>query len=118
MLACSTREIEARGAELEYSMRNLSIAANATCIDCTCGRRGWVKGLIVSVHIYYLVGKHTRMCYKLHLKEVHTCTMQGMSEDLARFFLGAVVLAFEYMHNRGIIYRDLKPENILIDAQG
>uniref|UniRef100_A0A7S3QLD0 cGMP-dependent protein kinase n=1 Tax=Dunaliella tertiolecta TaxID=3047 RepID=A0A7S3QLD0_DUNTE len=43
---------------------------------------------------------------------------QGLSEELARFYVGGVILAFEYMHSKRIIYRDLKPENILIDAQG
>ena len=36
----------------------------------------------------------------------------------SQFFAGSVVLAFEYMHDKKIIYRDLKPENLLIDNRG
>jgi len=39
-------------------------------------------------------------------------------EDTARFFAASVVLAFEYMHSKDIIYRDLKPENLLLDELG
>jgi len=39
-------------------------------------------------------------------------------EPTARFFAAGVVLAFEYMHSKGIIYRDLKPENLLLDSRG
>jgi len=39
-------------------------------------------------------------------------------EETARFFAASVVLAFEYMHSKDIIYRDLKPENLLLDDLG
>jgi len=35
-----------------------------------------------------------------------------------KLFFAEVILAFEYLHNKGVIYRDLKPDNILLDESG
>jgi len=39
-------------------------------------------------------------------------------EPTSRFFAGCVILGFEYMHSKNMIYRDLKPENLLLDNMG
>lgn len=39
-------------------------------------------------------------------------------ETTSIFYAGCVVLAFEYMHHKDIVYRDLKPENLLLDDEG
>jgi len=40
------------------------------------------------------------------------------SEEHARFYCGGVILAFEHLHTRHVIYRDLKPENLLLCEKG
>ncbi|KAK2943216.1 putative protein kinase [Blattamonas nauphoetae] len=40
------------------------------------------------------------------------------SEVRSRLYVAEIILAFEALHKRNIIYRDLKPENILLTADG
>lgn len=37
---------------------------------------------------------------------------------MTKFYSAEVVLAFEHIHSKGIVYRDLKPENILLSTDG
>ena len=37
-------------------------------------------------------------------------------EERAKFYMAELILALEYLHNKGVVYRDVKPENILIDS--
>lgn len=48
----------------------------------------------------------------------HIRSWKRFTEEMARFYLAQVILAFEYLHEQNVIYRDLKPENVLVDANG
>lgn len=43
---------------------------------------------------------------------------QRLDVTKSRFYFGQVVLAFQYLHGKDMIYRDVKPENILIAPNG
>jgi len=40
------------------------------------------------------------------------------NEKASRFYATSVILGFEQLHNKNIVYRDLKPENLILDANG
>jgi serine/threonine protein kinase len=48
----------------------------------------------------------------------HLKNQGKFNDERASFYAAQVVLAFEHLHKRNIIYRDLKPENVLLDDQG
>lgn len=49
---------------------------------------------------------------------VKRCAAGGFEMSAVKFYAANVILAFKYIHERGIAYRDLKPENLLIDELG
>lgn len=40
------------------------------------------------------------------------------TDIMAKFYLGCLVLIFEHLQQRNIVYRDLKPENLMVDSKG
>ena len=41
-----------------------------------------------------------------------------LDEKDACFYTAEIIIALNYLHNKGIFYRDLKPENVLLDLYG
>lgn len=46
------------------------------------------------------------------------CFRGSFDESTAKFCVGCVTEALEYLHHKGVIYRDLKPENLILDGEG
>ncbi|MBN3301111.1 cGMP-dependent protein kinase 2 [Amia ocellicauda] len=42
----------------------------------------------------------------------------SFDEHTAKFCIGCVTEAFDYLHRSGTVYRDLKPENLMLDSEG
>ena len=42
----------------------------------------------------------------------------ALEEDVAKLYIGELILAIESLHSKNIIHRDLKPDNILLDRNG
>lgn len=41
-----------------------------------------------------------------------------LESNLAKFYAAQIILVFEYLHSKQLVYRDLKPENVLLNSTG
>lgn len=50
--------------------------------------------------------------------QLSLCFRGSFDEPTAKFCVGCVTEAFDYLHRKGVLYRDLKPENLMLDTEG
>lgn len=65
-------------------------------------------------HVYFMMDLAMGGDFFTHLRT----RQKSVTENAARFYVGCVVLALEYLHARNIAFRDLKPENLLLEENG
>lgn len=41
-----------------------------------------------------------------------------LTDEDSKFYIACLVIIFEHLHERDIVYRDLKPENVMVDEEG
>jgi serine/threonine protein kinase len=69
-----------------------------------------VKTLKDSNRIYFLTEHINGIDLFDALREVNV-----VSDSLAKFYTGCILLGLEHLAEKNIVYRDLKPENTMID---
>ncbi|CAF1960693.1 hypothetical protein HID58_074821 [Brassica napus] len=66
-----------------------------------------------------VIGYAIDYCPGKNLNSLRIMQSESMfSDEIIRFYAAELVLAFEYLHNQGIVYRDLKPDNVMIQDNG
>lgn len=76
---------------------------------------------IINIHSTFSCQKNFYINMELALGGTITTILQKqriLEIKQSKIYVGELVCALQYIHNRNIIHRDVKPDNMLIDAKG
>jgi len=95
--------------EIQYVVNERNLLRDVNCRWVVSFVGSFQTETLLCILMEYIVGGELFTYLRLESR---------FEEERAKFYAAQVVLFFEHLHEREIVYRDLKPENILLDSMG